>query len=102
MDIPDSELQKALREYQEWGPRLRTPREVRIAALLPHRNADEITQIINICKSVEADAWNIATAVRDHGLSQKEGLKQLRERFPFMSPDNLSTTFNQAMYSTLK
>lgn len=102
MTIPDSELQAAVQEYQEWGEKLRIPRETRIAALLPHRSETEVAGVISLCKRVEDAAWEIATAVRDGGMSQDEALARLRERFPFMSQVNLSRTFSQAMYYTMK
>lgn len=102
MTIPDSELQAALQEYQEWGEKLRTPRDIRIAALLPHRSEAEVAEVMSLCTRVEDEAWEIATAVRDSGMSQDKALARLHERFPFMSEANLSRTFSQAMYYTLK
>jgi len=92
----------ALHEYQEWGEKLRTPRDVRIAVLLPRRKKEEIREIMATCKAVEDFSWEVATAVRDKGMAQEEAREQIRLRFPFMSSENLSRTFSQAMYYTLK
>jgi len=100
--ISDYERQLALQEYQEWGEKLRTPREVRIAKLLPHLSEEEIQEIMSECGSVESFSWEIADAVRDAGLSQDEAQKRIKNRFPFMSDENLARTFSQAMYYTLK
>jgi len=100
--IPATELQMALHEYQAWGEKLRTPREVRLAAMLPHRNSHEIAVIMTACKEVEDFSWEIAKAVNDDGLTQPEAQEKIRLRFPFMSAENLSRTFGLAMYYTLK
>jgi hypothetical protein len=59
-------------------------------------------EVMSLCRRVEDEAWEIATAVRDSGMSKDEALARLRERFSFMSQANLSRTFSQAMYYTLK
>ena len=102
MNIPAIELQKALQEFQEWGEKLRTPYEIRIAKLLPHRSEKEISDIIEVCKKVESTAWEIATSVRDEGLEKEAAIKIIKERFPFMNSANITRTFGQAMYYTLK
>jgi hypothetical protein len=48
MTIPDLELQEALEEYQEWGEKLRTPRDIRIAALLRHRSEAEVGEVMKV------------------------------------------------------
>ena len=55
-----------------------------------------------LCKRVEDEAWEIATAVRNKGMAADEALATLRERFPFLNAANLSRTFSQAMYHTLR
>lgn len=100
--ISFSDRHRALAEYQEWGEKLRTPRDVRISALLPHLSEEEIQEIMNQCKDVEAFSWEVADAVRDAGLSQGDAQRRIKDRFPFMSDENLARTFSQAMYYTLK
>jgi hypothetical protein len=102
MSIPASELQTALHEYQEWGEKLRTPREDRISQLLPDRTSEEIQEIMALCKEVEDASWEIASAVRDGGKTKEDAIRYLKERFDFMSAENISRTYSQAMYYTLK
>jgi hypothetical protein len=99
--ISKEDLQRAPTEYQEWGEKAKTsPREC-IEALLPHCDADEITEILNTCEEVENFAWEIATEVYDNRLSQEAALERIRQRFDFMSEANVSHTFSQAMYDCL-
>jgi hypothetical protein len=100
--ISDYDYQVALQEYQEWGEKLSTPREVRIARLLPQLSEAEIQKVMKECSAVETFSWEIAEAVRDAGLSSDEALQRISIRFPFMSEENLARTFSQAMYYTLK
>jgi hypothetical protein len=102
MSLPAKELQIALHEYQEWGEKLRAPRDVRIAKLLSHRSEEEISEIMRICKAVEDMSWKIATEVRDEGLEKDEAIKKIQSEFQFMSAENVSRTYSQAMYYTLK
>lgn len=100
--ISKEDLQRALTEYQEWGEKLKTSPRIRIQALLPHCAVDEITEILNTCEEVENFAWEIATEVHCDRLSREAALEQIRQRFDFMSEANVSRTFGQAMYYTIK
>ena len=102
MNLPAQDLQIALNEYQEWGEKLRTPRDVRIAKLLSHRSEEEISEIMRICKAVEDFSWTVANQVRDEGLAKDVAINKIKSEFPFMSTENISRTYSQAMYYTLK
>jgi hypothetical protein len=101
MPLPDSELQRALHEYQECGEKLRISKQIRISELLPQRTENEIDEILRTCKLVEDESLDIACAVRDHRLSPEEAVKKIKRKFPFMSQENLSRTYSQAMYYCL-
>ena len=100
--IPYSSVQSALNEYQEWGEKLRIDRRIRIAALLPELDASLIDILCSIGQRVESICWDVASRVRDSGLSQEDASKLIRAWFPFMSADNLARSLSQAMYYTLK
>jgi len=100
--ISTADLEIALHEYQEWGEKLKTPRATRIAEMFPDHAHDEIQSIIAVCSEVEDFSWKIAEAVRDRGMAQSAAKNSIKERFPFMSDDNLSRALSQAMYYTLK
>lgn len=100
--IPYSVVQSALNEYQEWGEKLRIDRRIRIAALLPEWDASSIDILCSIGRRVETICWDVASRVRDSGLSQEDAYRSIRSWFPFMSSDNLGRSFSQAMYYTLK
>ena len=102
LNLPANELQIALHEYQEWGEKLRIPRDVRIGKLLSHRSEEVISEIMTICKEVEDLSWKIASEVRDEGLTKESAIKKFQSTFPFMSTENISRTYSQAMYYTLK
>lgn len=84
------------------GRKASHPQKTRIATLLPHRSEAEVAEVMLLCKRVEDEAWEIATAVRNRSMSEEKALARLRERFPFMNQANLSRTFSQAMYHTLR
>jgi hypothetical protein len=100
--IPYSAVQSAVHEYQEWGEKLRIDRRVRIAALLPDLPSSSIALLCSIGSRVEAVCWDVASRVRDSGLSQEAAYSTIQAWFPFMSADNLARSYSQAMYYTLK
>lgn len=100
--IPYSAVQSAVHEYQEWGEKLQIDRRVRIAALLPDLPSGSIDLLCSIGSRVEAVCWEVASRVRDSGLSQEAAYSTIRAWFPFMSADNLARSYSQAMYYTLK
>lgn len=102
VSIPYSAVQSAVHEYQEWGEKLRIDRKVRIATLLPELPSGSIDLLCLIGSRVEAVCWDVASRVRDSGLSQDAAYSTIRAWFPFMSADNLARSYSQAMYYTLK
>jgi hypothetical protein len=100
--VPCSAVQAALNEYQEWGEKLRTDPRVRIAASLPDLDSLCIDILCSIARRVEAICWDVASSVRDLGMSQREAYISIRTWFPFMSADNVARSVSQAMYYTLK
>lgn len=100
--ISHSAVQSAVHEYQEWGEKLRIDRRVRIAALLPDLASGSIDVLCSIGRRVDAVCWDVASKVRDSGLSQEAAYSTIRAWFPFMSSDNLARSYSQAMYYTLK
>jgi hypothetical protein len=69
---------------------------------LPEVGALKFAELKAECKEIEAFALSLAEQVRDKGLADGKGKKQLGRKYPFLKPERLSQTWSQAIRYSLQ
>ncbi|HEV2319935.1 MAG TPA: hypothetical protein VGV18_09305 [Verrucomicrobiae bacterium] len=102
MKTTPEQFNRALKEFQQFGPRRRIRIEDRWREILPDVSPDEFPNLKTQCATIEAFALNLAEQVRDKKLSDIMAKEQLARRFSILDRERLNHTWSQAMYFSIK
>lgn len=80
----------------------RLPRDQRLKAEFPALKEQEISELIERFKEVEAIALHIAEQAVAGQMTEDEGRAKLKKECPMLSEELLASTFSQAFYFTCK
>jgi hypothetical protein len=102
MNITPKQFNRALEEFQQFGPRRRIRVEDRWREILPDISPDDFPNLKQQCGEIESFAFGLAEQVRDKKLSDVIAKQQLAQRFTILDQGRLDHTWSQAMYFALK
>ena len=102
MPFTDAELNRALAEWQEFGPRRRIPVEQRWPELFPQASPDDFAEARLRCQEIESFAVDLAGQVLKNRLSAHEAFRTLCRQYPHLTEESLDRTWSQAMYFASK
>ena len=92
MSVTDEQFEKALAEFQQFGPRRR----------IPEISAEEFATLRARCDAIESGALSLAQQVRGGRLSDASARDQLAQLYPSLSEERLARTWSQAMYFAMR
>jgi len=96
------EFERAFAEFQQFGPRRRIPIEQRWRELLPGFPPDLAPKFLALCNEIESFATAIARQVVYGDLMEEAASKQISDKFPFLTSEQLRRTLSQALYFAAK
>jgi hypothetical protein len=102
MSVSDQQFEKALAEFQQFGPRRRIPVEERWRETMPEISAEEFPILRARCDAIESDALSLALQVRGGRLSDALARDQFAQLHPSLSEERLGRTWSQAMYFAMR
>src|SRR5450759_2049925 len=98
MKLTNDQLNKVLEVFQEFGPRRRIPVHKRWAEIFHTATDEDFQEWQSECRDIEAFALRVALQVRDNHLDKDTAIRQILERFPYLSSDRVGHTYSQALY----
>ena len=102
MSFTDDQFDRAFAEFQEFGPRRRIRVEDRWRDGLRDVPTEEFAALRMRCEEIERFAVGLAEQVRDGKSVENEARRQLAQTYPFLTPERLARTWNQARYFAIK
>jgi len=102
LNFSKEQLEKALAEFQAFGPPRRVPVEERWRSVLPEVDPGEFGNLKEACAAVEAFALELAERASDGRITDAHARQQLQEKYPLLTEERLNRTWSQAMYFSRK
>jgi hypothetical protein len=102
MSVTNKQFDRAFAELQVFGPRRGILVEERWRQTLPEVHPDEFPALRARCAEIESFAYDLAEKVHSGELGSCRAMLRLARKYPFLTLERVSRTWNQAMYFSLK
>lgn len=102
LNLREDEFERALAEFQQFGPRRGIPIEDRWCEILPGLPSTQLQMLLAVCKEIESYAYHVAQEVVYGNLADQVASKQLADRFPFLTDVQVRRALSRACYFAAK
>ena len=96
--ITDKMRNHALHFTLGWGPERSKPLLDKMRTIYPEIDETTVNALAKLCGEVTSFAWRQYEQAFAKSISESQAAGNIKERFPFVSPDNLSHLQTQGMY----
>jgi hypothetical protein len=102
MMAKDSDLNRALQIFQEFGPNRAIPLQKRWKNAFPNETAEQLQMWERLFRELEEFAYGVAEQVLSGETGDSEAAAMISRRFPLMSRERVLRTLSQALYFASK
>lgn len=100
--IDDTLRNQALKFSLEWGPERSVPLLEKMRRLDPQIDEKTVAELGKLADEIQSYAWRQFQAAFAKRISEAEAAANIRKKFPFVSPENMSHLRTQGMYYAWK
>ena len=98
MSFTQEHFDKAWAEFRQLGPRRRIPLEKRWQEILPEVKASEYAALHAQCKELESFSAGLARRVGEKELSDDAAKKQIAQKYPSLTQEQIKSVWSYAIY----